>query len=90
MSPKMDILMLAQLYEATVSELFKVSRQPFMTGKEQTNRFSRRSLTVRIIILVYIASYNVPNETLLLVDFFFRGGKTCKFSTLYDITIQFE
>ena len=33
-------------------------------------------------MLVYIASYDVPNEILLLVEFFFHGGKMCKFTHL--------
>ena len=57
-----------------------------MTGEEQSNRFSRRSLkfAVRVIMLVDIASYNVLDEILLLVEFIFRRGKMCKFSTLCD------
>ena len=34
-------------------------------------------------MLVNIASYNVRDEILLLVEFIFRGVKMCKFSTLY-------
>ena len=36
---------------------------------EQPNRFSRRSLTVRMIMLSYIASYDVPLKRI----FFFSG-----------------
>ena len=45
------------------------------TGEEQPNKFSRRSLkfAVRVIMLVDIASYNVPDEILLLVELTFRG-----------------
>ena len=35
-------------------------------------------------MLVDIASYNVRDEILLLVEFIFRGGKMCEFSTLGD------
>ena len=35
-------------------------------------------------MLVDIASYNVPDEILLLVELRFRGGIMCKFSTLCD------
>ena len=47
---------------------------------------TRRSLkfAVRVIMLVDIASYNVRDEILLLVEFIFRGGKMCEFSTLGD------
>ena len=57
---------------------------PRPTGEEQPNRFARRSpkFTVCVIMLVYIASYDVPNEILLLVEFFFRRGKMCKFTHL--------
>ena len=53
---------------------------------EQPNWFLRRSskFAVHIIMLVDIASYNVPNEILLLVEFIFREGKMCLFSTLCD------
>ena len=37
---------------------------------------------VRVIILVDIASYNVRDEILLLVEFIFRGVNMCKSSTL--------
>ena len=49
-------------------------------------RGTRRSLkfAVRVIMLVDIASYNVRDEILLLVEFIFRGGKMCEFSTLGD------
>lgn len=39
---------------------------------------------VRIIMLVDIASYNVANKILLLVEFIFCEGKMCTFSTLCD------
>ena len=39
---------------------------------------------VRIIIIVDIASYNVANKILLLVEFIFCEGKLCTFSTLCD------
>ena len=53
---------------------------------EQPNWFLRRSskFAVHIIMLVDIASYNVPNEILLLVEFIFHEGKMCLFSTLCD------
>ena len=60
---------------------------PRATGEEQPNRFSRRSLkfAVRVIMLVDIASYYVPDEILLLlIEFTFRVGKLWKFSTLCD------
>ena len=49
-------------------------------------RGTRRSLkfAVRVIMLVDIASYNVRDEILLLVEFIFRGGKMFEFSTLDD------
>ena len=49
-------------------------------------RGTRRSLkfAVRVIMLVDIASYNVRDEILLLVEFIFRGGKMCEFSILGD------
>ena len=49
-------------------------------------RGTRRSLkfAVRVIMLVDIASYNVRDEILLLVEFIFRGGKMGEFSTLGD------
>ena len=49
-------------------------------------RGTRRSLkfAVRVIMLVDIASYNVRDEILLLVEFIFRGGNMCEFSTLGD------
>ena len=49
-------------------------------------RGTRRSLkfAVRVIMLVDIASYNVRDEILLLVEFIFCGGKMCEFSTLGD------
>ena len=49
-------------------------------------RGTRRSLkfAARVIMLVDIASYNVRDEILLLVEFIFRGGKMCEFSTLGD------
>ena len=50
---------------------------PRSAGEVQPNRFSRRSLRVRIIMLVYLASYDVPNEILLLVEFFFSAEITC-------------
>ena len=36
------------------------------------------------MMLVDVASYNVRDEILLLVEFIFRGGKMCEFSTLGD------
>ena len=66
---------------------------PRVTGEEQSNRFSRRSLKfpVRVIMLVDIAFYIVLDEILLLVEFIFCRGKMCKFSTLImRQTIQFE
>ena len=58
---------------------------PLATGEDQSNRLSRREkFAVRVIMLVDIAPYNVLNEILLLVEFIFRGGKMCKFSTLCD------
>ena len=58
----------------------------FSTSEKQLNKFSRRSLkfTVCFIMLVDIASYNVPKEMLLMAEFIFHGGKMCKFSTLCD------
>ena len=50
---------------------------PCSAGEVQPNRFSRRPLRVRIITLVYLASYDVPNEILLLVEFFFSAEITC-------------
>ena len=54
--------------------------------EEESNRFSRRShkFAVRVIMLVDIASCNVRDEILLLVEFIFRGGKMYEFSTLDD------
>ena len=47
-------------------------------------------ITVRIIMLVYIASYDVPNEILLLVEFFFfRRGKSVNLLTLCDGDLSF-
>ena len=58
---------------------------PHTTGEEQPNRFSRRSLKFAVhIMLVVIASCNVPDKILLLAEFIFCGGKMCKFSTLCD------
>ena len=58
---------------------------PHATGEEQPNRFSRRSLKFAVhIMLVVIASCNVPDKILLLAEFIFCGGKMCKFSTLCD------
>ena len=61
-------------------------KAPCSTEEEESNRFSRRShkFAVRVIMLVDIASYNVRDEKLLLVEFIFRGGKMCEFSTLGD------
>ena len=40
------------------------------TGEEQPNRFSRRSLKFVVhVMLVDIASYNIPDKLLLLVEF---------------------
>ena len=65
---------------------------PRVTGEEQSNRFSRRSLkfAVRVIMLVDIASYNALDEILLLVEYIFRRGKMCKFMHLMQQTTQFE
>ena len=48
---------------------------PFSTSEKQLNKFSRRSLklTVCIIMLVDIASYNVPDEILLMAEFIFSS-----------------
>ena len=55
------------------------------TGEEQLTRFLRRSIKFAVhVMLVDKASYNVPDKILLLVEFIFRGGKMCKFSTLCD------
>ena len=48
-----------------------------MTGEEQPNRFSRRSLTVRIIMLVYIASSDVPNEIFAIGRIIFSAEEKC-------------
>ena len=37
-----------------------------------------------IMTLISVASYNVREEIFVLVEFIFRGGKMCKFSTLCD------
>ena len=60
-----------------------------MTGEEQSNRFSRRSLkfAVCVIMLIDIASYNVLDEILLLVEFIFLRGKMCKFSTPVEVVV---
>ena len=49
-----------------------------------TRRSLKFAVRVRVIMLVDIASYNVRDEILLLVEFIFRGGKMCEFSTLGD------
>ena len=49
-----------------------------------TRRSLKFAVRVRVIMLVDIASYNVRDEILLLVEFVFRGGKMCEFSTLGD------
>ena len=55
---------------------FQRKNAPRSAVEEQSNRFSRISHTVRIIMLVYIlASYDVPNEILLLIEFFLSGRK---------------
>ena len=58
---------------------------PHAISEEQPNRFSWRSLEFAVrIMLIDIASYNVPHKILLLVEFIFRGGKMCEFRTLGD------
>ena len=57
---------------------------PRAISEEQPNRFSWRSLEFAVrIMLVDIASYNVPDKILLSVEFIFHRGKVCKFSTLW-------
>ena len=45
---------------------------PCATGKEQLNRFSRRSIKFAVCVMLFDnASYNVSDKILLLVEFIF-------------------
>ena len=43
-----------------------------------------------VLFFCQFTSYNLPDEILLLVDFIFRGGKKCTFSTLSDRLFSFS